>query len=96
MWPASLHRSYQNHCYCCSLSSRWIFSLGAAYLASWTFISFVVFGNPIDESGSLTRFIGMLLMLVLAVWKNERFHAAAVMLACILQATWLVITVSTI
>lgn len=77
-------------------NSRWIFSLAAFYFASWTFFSFVVIGNPIDEAGSLTRFAGMMLMLALAIWNDERFHAAALILAYILQAIWLVVTLSAV
>ena len=73
-------------------NSRWIFSLSAFYLLSWTFFSFAVLHSPIDEPGSLPRFAGMFLMLALAVWKNERFHMSAVVLAYILQATWSTVT----
>ncbi|MDX1406387.1 MAG: hypothetical protein R3192_17785 [Woeseiaceae bacterium] len=75
-------------------NSRWIFSLAAFYFASWTFFSLLVLGNPIDEPGSLTRFCGMALMLALAIWNNERFHAAAVIVAYLLQAIWLLVTLS--
>ena len=51
-------------------------------------------GNPVDEPGSLTRFAGMVQMLALAIWKEERFHAAAVILAYVLQVIWLVVTLT--
>lgn len=73
-------------------NSRWIFSLGAFYIAAWMTFSYAVLGNPIDEPGSLSRFTGLLLMLVLAIWKNERFHVAAVVSAYFLLTAWLAVT----
>ena len=74
-------------------NSRWIFALGAFYLAAWMTFSYAVLGNPIDEPGSLYRFTGLLLMLALSAWKNERFHVAAVVLAYLLMVAWLAVTV---
>lgn len=69
--------------------SRWFFSLGAVYLAAWALFSYVVLGTPISEPGSPYRFTGILLMLVLAGWQNERVHMVAVFLAYALMAAWL-------
>lgn len=77
-------------------NSRWFFSLGAFYLASWMFFSYAVLGNPIDEPGSLPRFAGLLLMLALARWKNERFHMTAVFLTYFLLVAWIVVTMTSI
>lgn len=73
-------------------NSRWVFSLAAFYLASWMLFSYAVLRNPIDEPGSMSRLFGFLLMLCLAAWKNERFHAVAAMLAYVLLIVWLVVT----
>ena len=70
-------------------SSRWFFSLGAFYLLSWAFFSYVVIGKPIDEPGSPYRFAGIMLMLVLASWRNERIHMVTLVLAYFLMAAWL-------
>ena len=77
-------------------NSRWIFSLGAFYLASWMVFSYAVLGNPIDEPGSLSRITGLLLMLALAVWKNERFHVGAVVFAYFLLIAWVAVAVFSI
>ncbi len=74
-------------------NSPWIFSLGAVYLASWMVVSITVSGNSIFEPGATFRFAGLLLMVVLAVWKNEFFHVAAVVLAYLLLAAWVAVTV---
>ena len=68
--------------------SRWFFSLGAFYLSSWAFFSYVVLGNPLNEPGSFYRAAGILLMLVLAFWSNERVHAIVAAFAYLLMAAW--------
>ena len=70
-------------------NSRWFFSLGAFYLAAWAFFSYVVIGNSISEPGSPYRFMGIILMLALAVWRNERVHVVTIVLAYMLMAAWL-------
>ncbi len=70
-------------------NSRWFFSLGAFYLAAWAFFSYVVLGNSINEPGSPYRFTGLILMLVLAGWRNERAHVVTVFLAYLLMVSWL-------
>jgi len=77
-------------------NSPWVFSLGAVYLASWLAFSYVALGNPIFEPGATFRFLGLVLTIVLAVWKNERFHLAAVILAYVLVASWIAVTVFTL
>ncbi len=74
-------------------NSPWLFSLGAVYLASWMVFSTTVSGNSIFEPGGTFRLAGLLLMVVLAVWKNELFHVAAVVLAYLLLAAWVAVTV---
>lgn len=69
--------------------SRWFFSLGALYLAAWAFYSYVVLRSPIDEPGSAYRFAGIVLMLVLGVWSNERLHVIVAALAYLLMGAWL-------
>ena len=69
--------------------ARWFFSLGALYLAAWALFSYVVLGTPINEPGSPYRFTGIVLMLVLAGWPNERVHVVTVFLAYLLMAAWL-------
>lgn len=70
-------------------NSRWFFSLGAFSLAAWAFFSYVVVGESIYEPGSPYRFTGIILMLVLAGWRNERVHVLTVFLAYLLMAAWL-------
>jgi len=49
----------------------------------------VVIGKPINEPGSPYRFAGIMLMLVLASWRNERVHVVTLVLAYFLMAAWL-------
>ena len=70
-------------------SSRWFFALGAFYLAAWAFFSYVILGSPLDEPGSQYRFLGIVLMIVLAVFPNERLHVIAVVLAYLMMGAWL-------
>lgn len=70
-------------------TSRWFFSLGAFYLGAWAFYSYVIIGTPISEAGSAYRFAGIVLMVVLAAWRNERVHAVAVVVAYLLMGAWL-------
>jgi hypothetical protein len=53
------------------------------------FFSYVVIGKPINEPGSPYRFAGIMLMLVLASWRNERVHVVTLVLAYFLMAAWL-------
>ena len=69
--------------------SRWFFALAAFYLTAWAFVSYVVLGNPITEPGSPYRFAGILLMLVLAAWRNERAHVVTVFVAYLLMGAWI-------
>ena len=68
---------------------RWFFALGAFYLAAWAFYSYVVLGNPVSEPGSAYRFVGIVLMALLAVSSNERLHAVVAVLAYVLMGAWL-------
>lgn len=70
-------------------NSAWIFSLAALYLASWIVFSTLVSHAPSDEKGSLTRLAGLVLMVALAVWRNEYFHIAAVTLSYVLLFSWI-------
>ncbi len=74
-------------------NSPWIFSLAAVYLTSWVVFSYTVTGDPIFDLGGIFRFTGLFLMVSLAVWKNPRFHLAAVVLAYMLMAAWIMVTV---
>ena len=69
--------------------SRWVFGLGAFYIMSWIFYAIVVARQALDEPGSLPRIVGLLLMIALAVWRNERFHIAAVAVSYILLFSWI-------
>jgi hypothetical protein len=69
----------------------WIFSLAAVYVGSAMLFSIVVVGDPVVYSGNLIRLAGLTLMVLLANWRNERFHRAAVVLAYVLLITWVVI-----
>ncbi len=70
-------------------TSGWFFSLGAIYLSAWAFYSYVIIGTPINEPGSPYRLAGIVLMLILAGWRNERVHGIAVLLAYLLMGAWL-------
>lgn len=70
-------------------NSHWFFSLGAFYLAAWSFFSIVVLGRPIIAPGTSYRYAGIALMLVLSAWQNERVHMVTVVLAYVLMAAWL-------
>ena len=70
-------------------NARWVFSLGAVCIMSWILYSQVVLDNPLDEPGSLPRFVGLLLMVAVAIWRNERLHIAAVALSYVLLFFWI-------
>lgn len=74
-------------------NASWVFALAAAYLASWFVFSCFVDDQGLYDQGSVARLVGFLLMIALAIWKNERFHAAAVIAACALEGIWIVMTV---
>ena len=70
-------------------TAPWLFGLGAFYLGAWAFNSYVMLGNSIGEPGSVYRFAGLLLMVLLAIWRNERLHLLLVFLSYLLMAAWL-------
>lgn len=71
-------------------NSSWFFGLAACYIASWMLFANVVSGELFFDPGSFMRYIGIGLMLALASWKNERFHAVAVVAAYLLLSYWIV------
>lgn len=77
-------------------NSRWFFSLGAVYLASWSVFSLTIAGESLLDPGSLIRYAGIVLLVTLAVWRNERFHVAGVALSYVLLLAWVAITTFTI
>lgn len=77
-------------------NSRWFFSLGAVYLASWSVFSLTIAGEPVPHPSSLIRYAGTVLLVKLAVWRNERFHVAGVALSYVLLLAWVAITTFTI
>ena len=70
-------------------TSTWFFSLAAVYLSAWAFYSYVIIGTPINEPGSPYRLAGIVLMVTLALWRNEKVHLIAVIVAYLLMAAWL-------
>lgn len=69
-------------------NSRWVFSLGAIYVTSWILYARLVLNHPLDEPGSLPRFAGLLLMIAVAIWRNELLHIFAVTLCYVLLFLW--------
>jgi len=73
-------------------NSTWIFGLAALYLASTMLLSGVIRGDSIFERANAFRTAGLSLMILLAVWKNERFHLAAAIAAYGLLFGWAAMT----
>lgn len=72
--------------------SPWIFGLSAGYLAVGMLYAYVILRLPIIASTSLILLLALLLTIVLAFWKNERFHIAAVVLGYLLTIAWMAAT----
>ncbi len=70
--------------------------LAAGYFASSMLFEYVIVRRPIIESRSLILLLALLLMVVLAFWKNERFHIVAVVLAYLLLIAWVAVTLFTL
>ena len=73
-------------------NAPWFFGLSAAYLLAVIINTNNALGTPFLDATNIIRVSGLLLMIVLAVWPNERFHKAAVGLAYVLLATWIGVT----
>jgi len=73
-------------------NSTWIFGLAALYLASTMLLSGVIRGDSVFERANGFRAAGLLLMILLALWKNERFHLAAALAAYGLLFGWTAMT----
>lgn len=77
-------------------NSPWIFSIAAAYGASWMLFATVISGELFFEPNSVMRLVALLLMVALAAWKNEHFHAVGVVSTYVLLAYWIAMTVFTL
>lgn len=73
-------------------NSTWVFGLAALYLASTMLLSGVIRGDSVFERANGFRAAGLLLAILLALWKNERFHFAAALTAYGLLFGWTVMT----
>ncbi len=73
-------------------NSAWIFGLAALYLASTMLFTDVIRGESVFEPQNAIRSIGLLLMILLALWRNERFHVVAAVVAYGLLFGWAVLT----
>lgn len=77
-------------------TSRWLFSLAAVYLATWSIFSLAVLGSPFNNTADVIRHAALILMVSLAVWRNQRLHIAAVALSYLLLAAWVAVEVFTL
>ncbi len=77
-------------------NSRWLFSLVAVYMVTWSIFSHTVVDYPLFDMRALIRYATVSLMVVLAAWKNERFHIAAVALSYLLLISWVAVAVFTL
>ena len=73
-------------------NARWMFSLAAFYLCVGMAFSFVIVGEEIMALRNTIRISGLLLMLSLAIWLNEKFHAVAAFIGGGLLISWIVLT----
>ena len=58
--------------------------------------SFVIVGDKVLELRNTIRVGALVLMAVLAVWKNERCHAAAAVVASALLISWVGVSMFTL
>ena len=70
-------------------NSSWFFTLAACYIGTWMLFAYIVSGEGFFDPGSIMRYLGIGLMLALASWKNEYFHALAVVAAYLLLTFWI-------
>ena len=70
-------------------NSRWMFSLAAVHMFAGMTFSFVVFGDELLELRNAIRVGGFFLLVSLAVWENEKFHAVAAIVAGVLLISWI-------
>ena len=69
-------------------NSRWMFSLAAVYMFSATSFRFFIVGDEILRLRNTIQFGAFTLVAALAVWKNEKFHAVAAIIASALLVSW--------
>lgn len=74
-------------------NSRWLFSLVALYLAAWSVFSLTVIGEALSDVTNLMRTAAIVLMIGLAVWRSERLHQAAVVIAYLLWMVYVALKV---
>ena len=77
-------------------NAPWIFGFGAAYVVAVIINTNNALGTPFLDPTNSIRVTGMLLMISLAISKNEMFHKAAVFVAYVLLAAWIVFTMFSI
>ena len=73
-------------------NARWFFSLAAFYLCAALAFSSVIVGQELLAIRNTIRIGGLLLMISLAVWQNEKYHAVAALIGGALLSTWIVVT----
>jgi hypothetical protein len=77
-------------------NSRWMFSLAAVYMFFAMGFSFVIVGDDLLELRNTIRVGALILMVALAVWQNEKFHAMAAIVAGALLVSWIGVTAFTL
>ena len=70
-------------------NSPWIFGLGAVFIATAIINTNNLLHTSYLDPTNTIRGSGLLLMVVLAIWKNERFQIAAIALAYALLVAWI-------
>jgi len=73
-------------------NAPWIFGISAAYLVVQVFNTRNVLGVPLLDPTNGIRFSAVILMVVLATWRNEIFHKVATAIAYVLLIAWIMTT----
>jgi hypothetical protein len=69
-------------------NARWMFSLAAFYMCTAMTFSFAIVGDHLLELRNTIRFGAFALMVSLALWQNEKFHAVAAIVGGVLLVCW--------
>lgn len=69
-------------------NSGWVFSLAALYVLIAITYTVVIVGDDLLQWRNTIRAGGFLLLLSLALWRNEKFHALAVIIGAAILISW--------
>ena len=75
-------------------NSSWMFGVATVFLVTLMLNTLNLRGFPPLGIGDLLRVIGIAIMVVLASWKNERFHVFAMVSAYVLMSVYISLTLT--